>query len=317
MFQRLLRKWQALSQAITLTEDHDMRLQEYDTSTRFIAHVTDNQRLSCPSPEAAGGGGSDEEVRELVLEIEDTDLNLGVGQSIGVIVPGNEVFGQTEHFRLYSVAETPEKIADGSVRLRICVRRCHYIDPYNGEEYQGIASHYLCDLKVGDPVVITGPFGDAFRVPDEPDATLILIGAGTGIAPFRAFVKHLYRDEPRFRGRVRLFHGGRTGVDLLYRNDIRDDFAQYYDRDTFEAIEALSKRPQWTDEIDWATALEPHGEELLKVIMEPNTYVYVAGLEPIGKQLDGVFAKICGSADTWARRKAELVAGDRWVELLY
>jgi ferredoxin--NADP+ reductase len=244
-------------------------------------------------------------------------LNVDVGQSIGVIVPGDEAFGQTEHFRLYSVAETPEKTIDGGVRLRICVRRCHYIDPYNGEEYQGIASHYLCDLKAGDRVVVTGPFGDAFRIPDEPNATLILIGAGTGIAPFRAFVKHLYRDEPRFRGRVRLFHGGRTGVDLLYRNDIRDDFAQYYDHETFEAIKALSKRPHWTDEIDWAAALEPHSEELLKVITAPNTYVYVAGLESIGKQLDEVFAKICGSADKWARRKAELVAGERWIELLY
>ena len=296
-----------------------MRLQDYDTSTRFAARVSQSERLlrADSAAEVAGGDASDAEVRELVLEVEDTCLCVGAGQSIGVIVPGDQAFGQAEHLRLYSVAEMPEETADGHIRLRICVRRCSYIDPYNGEEYKGIASHYLCDLKAGDSVVITGPFGDIFRVPQEPDATLILIGAGTGIAPFRAFVKHLYHDEPCFQGRVRLFHGGRTGVDLLYRNDIRDDFAQYYDRETFEAIEALSKRPHWTDEIDWAAALEPHGERLLKVIMEPNTYVYVAGLESIGRQLDAVFAKICGSAEKWARRKAELVAGERWIELLY
>ena len=296
-----------------------MRLQEFDTSTRFVGHVTENQRLSPQSLEAGSrtGAGPDEEVRELVIEIEDAELNVGAGQSIGIIVPGEKAFGQAEHLRLYSVAETPERTAAGGVRLRICVRRCFYIDPYSGEQYKGVASHYLCDLVSGDQVVITGPYGDIFQIPDEPDATLILIGAGTGIAPFRAFVKQLYHHEPRFHGRVRLFHGGRTGVDLLYRNDVRDDFAQYYDLNTFEAIEALSQRPHWTDQIDWSAAIEPRGEELWKAMMEPNTYVYVAGLEPIGKQLDAVFAKICGSAEKWARRKAELVAGGRWVELLY
>ena len=49
----------------------------------------------------------------------------------------------------------------------------------------------------------------------------------------------------------------------------------------------------------------------------PKTYVYVAGLEEVRDVLDGVFATLAGSADKWARRKAELIAGGRWVELLY
>ena len=42
---------------------------------------------------------------------------------------------------------------------------------------------------------------------------------GTGIAPFRAFVKHLYRDIGDWRGQVRLFYGARSGLELLYMND--------------------------------------------------------------------------------------------------
>ena len=46
-------------------------------------------------------------------------------------------------------------------------------------------------------------------------------------------------------------------------------------------------------------------------------YVYVAGLEPMRDQLDTVFSELAGSRERWLRRKAELMAGKRWVELLY
>jgi ferredoxin--NADP+ reductase len=164
---------------------------------------------------------------------------------------------------------------------------------------------------------LTGPYGQAFEVPEETDANLILIGAGTGIAPFRAFVNHLYRNVPEFKGHVRLFHGGRTGLDLLYMNDQRNDFAQYYDEDTFDAITALSARPHWSDAIDWSSAMESRGEELWKMLSDASTYVYIAGLESIRDELEAVFVKIAGSEEKWARRKAELQAGKRWIELLY
>ena len=50
---------------------------------------------------------------------------------------------------------------------------------------------------------------------------------------------------------------------------------------------------------------------------EPKTYVYVAGLEKSMEELDDVFAKLAGSPQKWLRRKAELLAGHRWVELVY
>ena len=43
----------------------------------------------------------------------------------------------------------------------------------------------------------------------------------------------------------------------------------------------------------------------------------MAGLENTLKELDKVFAKLAGSEEKWTRRKAELQAGGRWVQLLY
>jgi ferredoxin--NADP+ reductase len=285
-----------------------MRLEDYKTGMRYQATVVSNERITSKE--------SDEEVRELVLDVERADFPFRVGQSIGVIAPGSPEFGQKHHFRLYSVADLPD-VESGKPRIKICVRRCNYIDEYSGEEYKGIASNYLCDRRTGDTLTMTGPFGLAFEVPEELDANLILIGTGTGIAPFRAFVKHLYGSVPEWKGRVWLFYGAKSGLELLYMNDEKNDFAQYYDRQTFEAFQALSPRPNWADPIAWDQAIAERGEELWKMLSDAKTYVYVAGLEKMRDELDAVFATLAGSKKKWQLRKAELIAGQRWVELLY
>jgi len=145
----------------------------------------------------------------------------------------------------------------------------------------------------------------------------VLIGSGTGIAPFRAFVKHLYHNIPDFSGRVWLFYGAKTGLELIYMNERLDDFSQYYDEDTFAAFKALSPRPHWADPIGWDQAIAERGDELLAMLADPKTYVYVAGLESMRDELDAVFSGLVGSTRQWRRRKAELAAGGRWVELLY
>ena len=285
------------------------RLADYDTETRYRAEVVSSERITSEQ--------SKDEVRELVLEIEGDGPTFSVGQSIGVLAPGSEEFGNSHHFRLYSVAELPERTASGRARLKIAVRRCSYIDPYSGERFKGVASHYLCDLRSGENLTVTGPYGLAFEVPEEPNANLILIGSGTGIAPFRAFVKHIYNDIPNWKGRIWLFYGARSGLEMMYMNDLRDDFEQYYDRETFQAFKALSPRPNWADPIAWDLAIAERGNELWTMLGDPNTFVFVAGLEKMRNQLDTVFAGLAGTTDKWQRRKAELQAGGRWTELLY
>lgn len=283
-----------------------MQLSELDTRNRYTATVLRTERIT---PTTA------DEVRELTLEIAGGGFAVDVGQSIGVLAPGQAELGQDVHLRLYSVADIPETGADRAA-IKIAVKRCDYIDDYNGERYRGVASNYLCDLAPGDTLTLTGPFGLPFEDPLEKTATLVLIATSTGIAPFRAFVRHLY-ERTDFAGRIWLFYGARSGLDAVYMNDQRDDFAQYYDRESFKAFRALSPRPHWGDEIAWATTINARAAELLELLSAPDTYVYVAGLEKVRDQLDEVLSTITGSPERWQRRKAELVAGKRWVELLY
>lgn len=285
-----------------------MKLQDYDISTQYKANVLGSDRISAKESV---------EVREIALEIENHQFEARVGHNLGVLAPGRREIGQEHHFRLYSVADVPQRTPQGHQRLSICVRRCSYIDEFSGERFPGIASNYLCDLRSGESITITGPYGHAFELPEDHDATLILICAGTGIAPFRAFVKYIYSQRPDFMGRVWLFHGSQTGLDLLYRNREKDDFALYYDHDSFEAFNALSNRPGWSDANEWGTAMHDRGEELCRLLSDPKTHVYLAGLEKIRNELDDVLAEVAGSNQTWYHWKSDLEAEGRWIELLY
>jgi len=284
-----------------------MLLQDYDTTIQFPATVVSTERIT---------PASTDEVRELQFDVDKPGLKIEAGQSVGVLAPGQKEFGQKHHLRLYTIADLPEQ-KGALTRVKLCVKRCSYIDEYSGERYKGVASNWLCDLKPRARITMTGPYGLAFPVPEEKEANLLLIGAGTGIAPFRAFLKHLFGKQPPFEGKVRLFHGGRSGLDLLYKNEIKSDLALYYDKGTFAAIEAMSNRPHWSDDIDWSGAVQSRAKEIGALLDDVKTYIYVAGLAQIIEQLDKVFAKVLGSPTRWARRKAELVAGKRWVELVY
>ena len=251
-----------------------------------------------------------------MLEVDREHFDYQPGQSIGVIVSGDHPQGHKHHFRLYSVADTAPA-GGGKPRVTLCVKRCNYIDEYSGELYEGISSNYLCDLKEGDTITINGPFGIPFEVPQDKNTDLLLIGMGTGIAPFRALIKHIYEDVADWQGRVRLFYGAQSGLEMLYMNEEKDDFTQYYDQATFEAFKALSPRPDWADPIAMDYALEERSEEILSMLENPHTRVYVAGRADILETLDRVFGRMLGSSEQWARRKAELKAGQRWVELVY
>jgi ferredoxin--NADP+ reductase len=294
-----------------------MRLQDFDTGERFSARVLSNTPIT--PPEAA------DEVRELVLEVERDDIGYAVGQSVGVIVSGpfsqagraDLELGHSHHFRLYTVADLPRLRDNGKPEITLCVRRCHYLDEYSGERYPGIASNYLCDRSVDDVLTINGPFGLPFEAPQDRDAELLLVGMGTGIAPFRAFVKHLYREVGDWRGRVRVFFGARSGLEMLYMNDEKDDFSNYYDEDTFAAFQAVSPRPHWGDPVALGAALEERAEEVLSILQGDKGYIYVAGRADVLEALEKALSRIAGSEAAWLALKEELQRSQRWRELIY
>lgn len=286
-----------------------MNLREFDISRRYPATLVSSERITPRDWEA--------EVRHLVLRLPDDGLNYVEGQSIGVLAPGPHEFGNSSHLRLYSIASPREGENSRQNTMSICVRRCFYIDDISGERYPGKASNYLCDAKPGDTIHITGPYGSRFQVPTDDTSNLLMVGAGTGIAPFRAFIQHIYDQHKGWKGKVRLFYGAKTGMELLYLNDVKKDLGLYYEQGTFQAFEALSPRPAFDAPPALDRVLIENASEVWELVRSPKTFVYVAGLMEAAQKFEKAMAVAAGSAETWRETREELVAEGRLSELLY
>jgi len=257
------------------------------------------------------------EVRHLVLQVQDPAFQFVEGQSIGVIVPGPHPFGNPYHLRRYSIANARSLPLDEGVDLDLLVRRCFYVDEISGEQFPGIASNYLCDAKPGDRIIISGPYRSPFNMPLDKRSNLLMIGTGTGIAPFRAFAQLIYERRQDWIGQVRLFYGGRTGLDLMYANDEETNLTDYYDQKTFKAFKALAPRSTMSSSQALERGLKENSEEAWSLIRQPNTHVFLAGLEKIAPVFDKVMSERAGSEDAWQQIKQELIKEKRWSELIY
>ncbi|SDF93371.1 sulfite reductase (NADPH) alpha subunit [Limimonas halophila] len=116
--------------------------------------------------------------------------------------------------RLYSIASSQAALPD-EVHLTVGVTR--YTS--DGKPRNGVASTYLAERREpGETVPVYVDHNKAFKLPSDPTTPLIMIGPGTGVAPFRAFLQE--REEMGATGKNWLFFGERTfREDFLYQTD--------------------------------------------------------------------------------------------------
>ncbi|MBA0876841.1 hypothetical protein Goshw_015602 [Gossypium schwendimanii] len=96
------------------------------------------------------------------------------GQSIGVIPDGVDKNGKPHKLRLYSIASSALGDFGDSKTVSLCVKRLVYTNE-KGELVKGVCSNFLCDMKPGTEVKITGPIGKEMLMPKDPDATIIMV----------------------------------------------------------------------------------------------------------------------------------------------
>ena len=123
--------------------------------------------------------------------------------------------------RLYSISSSPSAHA-GRIHTTVSVVRYRTHDRERG----GVCSTFLADrVEPGDRLPIYIQPNKKFRLPQDPAAPVIMVGPGTGIAPFRAFLHE--RRAAGATGRNWLFFGDRSApTDFLYRDELeemRDD----------------------------------------------------------------------------------------------
>ena len=119
--------------------------------------------------------------------------------------------------RLYSISSSPRRHA-GQVHLT--VRKVIY--DFNDRGRKGVASTMLSDrVESGGALRVFIQKSHGFTIPSDPDAPAIMVGPGTGIAPFRAFLHE--RDAIGAKGKNWLFFGDqRSRYDFLYEEELAD-----------------------------------------------------------------------------------------------
>ena len=257
---------------------------------------------------------SPEDVRQMIFATDDAGFDARVGHCIKVMAPGQ--FGNLYHSRLYSLAHI-EHVDSQGTEFSLLVRRCSYIDDFSGERYAGVASNYLCDLPVGSAIAFSGPSGHPFAIPTDRQSPLLMIGMGTGIAPFRGLINRIYDTLGGWEGKVRLFYGARSGLEMLYMNDQNQDLANYFDQSTFKAFQAVSPRPHFDEPPAIELAIEQNAAEVKEMLLNGKTQVFIAGPQAMLGKVEEALANIVGGTEAWATLRQNLLASGRWNVVLY
>ena len=181
--------------------------------------------------------------------------------------------------RLYSIASSPKAFPD-SVHFTLDVVRYES----HGRQRKGVCSTFMAErAEKGMPVC---PTSSKFRMPDDPNVPLIMVGPGTGIAPFRAFLQE--RQAIGARGKAWLFFGSqREKCDYFYK----DEFEQLQRDGYLARIDCAFSRDQ-EHKVYVQHRMQENGAEVWKWL-EDGAHFFVCGdAKRMAKDVDATLKKI-------------------------
>ncbi len=214
--------------------------------------------------------------------------------------------------RLYSIASSAALVPD---EVHICLAPLRY--RLHGSDRRGVASGYLADMVgPGDLVPVYIQRNDNFRLPRDDGAPIVMIGAGTGVAPYRGFMQE--REARGLRGRSWLVFGERHfRSDFLYQAEWQD----WLRSGLLGRIDLAFSRDQ-AGKVYVQDRVREHGAELYRWI-EEGAHLYVCGdasrmARDVHAALVSVIAAGRGRGDEDAREQlAEMQSAGRYQRDVY
>ncbi|OUL43640.1 ferredoxin-NADP reductase [Prochlorococcus sp. HOT_208_60] len=289
----------------------DVPVNIYRPKTPFEGTVIDNYSLL---KEGAIG-----RVNHITFDLKESDpfLNYVEGQSIGIMPAGEDANGKPHKLRLYSIASTRHGDDFNGNTVSLCVRQLQY--EKDGETINGVCSTYLCDIKPGDKVKITGPVGKEMLLPEEEDANIVMLATGTGIAPMRAYLRRMFeptekeKNKWNFKGKAWLFMGAPKSANLLYEEDLQRYLAD--NPDNFKYTKAISREQQNTKggRMYIQDRVLESANELFNMIEDEKTHIYLCGLKGMEPGIDEAMTKAADEKGlNWSELRPQLKKAGRW-----
>ncbi|MDM0043959.1 benzoyl-CoA 2,3-epoxidase subunit BoxA [Variovorax dokdonensis] len=218
--------------------------------------------------------GYENQTHHIVLDFGTMPFPVLEGQSIGIIPPGTDANGKPHHARQYSIASPRNGERPGYNNVSLTVKRV--LQDHQGRPTRGVASNYVCDLKVGDTVQVIGPFGSTFLMPNHPKSHIVMICTGTGSAPMRAMTewRRRLRKSGKFEGgKLLLFFGARTQQELPYFGPL-----QSLPKDFIDINFAFSRTPDQPKRYV-QDRMRERAADLAELLKDGQTHFYVCGLK--------------------------------------
>jgi len=254
-----------------------------------MATVQGNFRITAP--------GTESDVHHIVLSFGSTVFPVLEGQSIGIVPSGTRADGRPHDIRLYSIASARDGEKRNANNVGLTIKRVE----------GGVGSNYVCDLKVGDKVEVTGPFGATFLMPNDAQANVIMICTGTGSAPFRAFTERRRRAVSGAPGKFIMFFGARTPQELPYFGPL-----QKVPNSLLEKHLVFSRIPGADKEYVQDRIRTEH-ETMAALLASPATHIYICGLKGMETGVEEALSDVCRKQGReWSKLKPEMRASGRY-----
>ncbi len=270
----------------------------YPPARPVTATVTGNFRLT------AEDASSD--IHHIVLDFGATPFPVLEGQSIGIIPPGTDANGKPHLLRMYSVASPREGERPHYNNVALTVKRV--TEDHDGRPVRGVGSNYVCDLKKGDKVQVTGPYGSTFLMPNHPGSSIMMICTGTGSAPMRAMTeRRRRRRDQKEGGELVLFFGARAPSELPYFGPL-----QKLPQDFIDINFAFSRVPGEPKRYV-QDRIRERADKVWAMLQDENCYIYICGLKGMEAGVLEAFRDICRAhgAD-WDTLHPRLLANARF-----
>lgn len=216
-------------------------------------------------------------IRHITFDVSGTELEgqIIAGQAMGIQAPGEDAKGKPHKIRLYSVSSPSDGESGKKYLVSTTVKRV--VEEWDDNSlYLGVCSNYVANLKVGDKVLMTGPSGKTFLLPEnKEDFNYVFFATGTGIAPFRGMIIDLINAG--VKGDIALLFGCPYRTDVLYQSFFQELAEKH---DNFHYLTAVSREDRRKNGgKKYVQTLIEDAPEVLPILKKGNTLIYICGLK--------------------------------------
>ncbi|CAI0545566.1 unnamed protein product [Linum tenue] len=218
------------------------------------------------------------------------------GQSYGVIPPGENPKkpGAPHNVRLYSIASTRYGDNFDGRTGSLCVRRAVYYDPETGKEdpsKAGVCSNF-----------------------DDPKATHIMIATGTGVAPYRGYLRRMFMESvpKKFEGLAWLFLGVANTDSLLYDEEFTKYLQEYPDHFRYDKALSREQKNKNGGKMYVQDKIEEYSDEIFK-LLDNGAHIYFCGLKGMMPGIQDTLKRVAEErGESWEAKLSQLKKNKQW-----